>query len=243
MLNAKVIQESNYDWSSAPVLVRKHNGKVCYYIDFRQLNSVTVKDAFPLPLIGECLDTLTGTQYFSTLDMASGYWQIAIAPEDRHKTAFSMKYGLYEHVQMGFGLCNAPATFQRAMNLVLRGMTWKEVLAYLDDVIVLGKSFGNMIQNLRSTLSCFRQYKLKLKPRKCNLFCTEVEFLRRTVDKLGVRVKQENVKAVKEWPVPKNRTDVESFLGYINYHREFIQGLAGMAVPLYAMTGPKAKFC
>jgi hypothetical protein len=242
MLEARVVQESNSDWSAAPVLVRKRDGKVRYCLDFRPLNNVTIKDAFPLPLIEECIDTLCGAEYFSTLDMSSGYWQISIAPEDRHKTAFSTKYGLYEHIRMGFGLCNAPATFQRVMNLVLRGMTWKEVLAYLDDVIVLGKSFEDMLQSLRKTFLRFRKYNLKLKPRKCSLFQEEVDFLGRTVDKDGVRVTQEKIQAVRDWPVPTSRTELESFLGYINYHRDFIRGLAGIASPLYAMTGPRAEF-
>ena len=100
------------------------------------MNVRAVKDVFPLPLIDECLDTLSGTQFFSTLDMASGYWQISIDPDDRHKTAFITRDGLFHHVRMGFGLTNAPATFQRVINFVLRGLTWKYVLAYLDDVIV-----------------------------------------------------------------------------------------------------------
>jgi hypothetical protein len=242
MLEAGVVGESNSDWSAAPVLVRKRDGKVRYCVDFRPLNNVTVKDAFPLPLIEECLDTLSGTEYFSTLDMASGYWQISIAPEDRHKTAFCTKYGLYEHIRMGFGLCNAPATFQRAMNLVLRGMTWKEVMAYLDDVIVLGKGFEDMLENLRNTLLRFRKYHLKLKPRKCTLFRPEVDFLGRTVDRNGVRVTDAKIQAVLDWPVPSSTKELESFLGYINYHRDFIKGLAGIATPLYAMTGPRAEF-
>ena len=122
--------------------MRKRCGGLRYCIDFRKLNSVTRKDAFPIPLIEECLDHLEGNLYFSTLDMASGYWQINIEPEDRHKTGFITRYGISEHVRMAQGLCNAPATYQTAMNRILKGIVWKNVLAYLDDVIVLGKTFS-----------------------------------------------------------------------------------------------------
>jgi hypothetical protein len=114
------------------------------------LNNVTRKDVFPLPLIDECLDTLTGNVWFSKLDANSAFHQIRISPKDRQKTAFVTKYGLFEFVRMGFGLCNAPATFSRAMNLVLRGLTWSIVLAFLDDALVLGRDFQSHLDNLRS---------------------------------------------------------------------------------------------
>jgi hypothetical protein len=176
MLNAKVIQESSSEWASPPLLVRKKDGSVRWCIDYRALNNVTIKDAFPLPSISQCLDQLNGTVYFSTLDMASGYWQLLVEEKDRHKTAFITKYGLFEFLRMGFGLCNAPATFQRVIQLVLRGLTWKQVLAYLDDVIVLGSDFQNHLGNLKLTLDRFRKYNLKLKPKKCCLFRKEVKF-------------------------------------------------------------------
>ena len=155
MLNSEVIQPSSSEWSSPPVLVRKKDGGVRWCIDYRALNNVTKKDVFPLPLIEECIDTLSGTEFFSTLDMASGYWQIKLDEADRHKTAFITKYGLFEHTRIGFGLCNAPATFQRAVQLVLRGLTWKDVLAYLDDIIVVGSSFEHHLTNLRKVLVQF----------------------------------------------------------------------------------------
>lgn len=242
MVEAGVIVESSSDWASAPVLVRKKDGSVRYCIDFRRLNSLTVKDAFPLPLIEDCMDTLAGTQFFSTLDLASGYYQIELDEVSQKKTAFITRYGLFEHTRMGFGLCNAPATFQRAMNLVLRGLTWKDVLAYIDDVMVLGKSFEEHLDNLRACLLRFRQNHLKLKPKKCVLFQTEVEFLGKTVSRDGVRVQPSKIEAITTWPTPKDRTDVQSFLGFANYHREHIRGIAGMAVSLYELAAPKTPF-
>ena len=170
MLDAGVIQESTSDWSSAPVLIRKRDGAVRWCIDYRALNDVTVKDVFPLPLVDDCLDTLAGTVWFSKLDANSAYWQVKIKESDRKKTAFITKYGLFEHVRMGFGLCNSPATYARCMNLVLRGLTWKTVMAFLDDVIVLGRTFEEHLANLEETLQRFRKYNLRLKPKKVRIF-------------------------------------------------------------------------
>mgnify|MGYP005949094595 CR=1 FL=1 len=172
MLDANVIQPSTSEWSSAPVLVRKKDGSVRWCIDYRQLNQKTVKDSYPLPNIEDCLSTLSGSIYFSTLDMESGYYQVEIDPADRKKTAFITRFGLFEHVRMGFGLCNAPATFQRVIRLVFRGLTWKDVVAYLDDVTcnILGLSFEEHLRNLDEVLERFQRYNLKLKPRNVSCF-------------------------------------------------------------------------
>ena len=241
MLEVGVIEPSCSQWASAPVLVRKRDGAVRYCIDFRRLNSITVKDAFPLPLISDCLDALAGTQFFSTLDMASGYYQIEIAPEDRDKTAFVTKYGLFQHTRMAFGLCNAPATFQRAMYLVLRGLTWSQVLAYLDDIMILGTTFEKHLQNLREVLHRFRQYNLKLKPKKCALLQKTVEFLGKLVSRDGISVTPAKAKAVAEWAVPTDKTELQSFLGFANYHSDHIQGYAGMTSPLYEQSSGKGS--
>lgn len=241
MLQCGVIEPSTSDWASPPVLVRKKDGSVRWCIDYRALNNVTQKDAFPLPLISECLDTLSGTEFLSTLDLASGYWQIEMDEADRHKTAFLTKHGLYQHTRMGFGLCNAPATFQRAIQLVLRGMNWREVLAYIDDVVVVGKSFEDHLRNLREVLTRFRLNNLKLKPRKCHLFQPEVTFLGKLVNRDGISLNPDNIAAVREWKVPTTVTEVEAFLGFVNYHREHIQGYAEMAAPLYQLTGSKGR--
>ncbi|KAL8614664.1 hypothetical protein ACOMHN_051116 [Nucella lapillus] len=170
MLDAGVTQESISEWASAPVLIRKKDGMVRWCIDYRALNDVTVKDTFPLPLVNDCLDALSGSTWFSKLDANSAYWQIKVKAEDRRKTAFLTKYGLFEHVRMGFGLTNAPATFSRAVNLILQGLTWKTVLAFLDDVLVLGNDFHGHHRNLQVALQRFRKHGMKLKPKKCLLF-------------------------------------------------------------------------
>ena len=181
MLNAGVIQPSTSAWTSAPILVRKKDGTVRWCVDYRAVNDRTTKDCYPLPIIEDCLDTLQGTTCFSTLDMASGYYQIELDEEFRQKTAFITPYGLFEHTRIGLGLCNAPATLQRAL-------TWTQVLVYLDDINVLGKSFENGLRNLRNVL--YRSRDFKLKPKKCELFKGRVEFLGKLVSAKAEKVCQ-----------------------------------------------------
>ena len=240
MLDSGIIRKSTSNWASSPVLVRKKDGSVRYCLDYRDLNAKTVKDRWPLPSISSCLDTLQGNAWFSSLDLAAGYWQFLIEDKDIPKTAFLTKFGLFEHVRMAFGLTNAPSFCQRAVELVLRGMTWKEIIAYLDDVMVLGSSIENHLENLRKVFLRFRKHNLKLKPKKCHLFQQKVPFLGRLVSKDGVEVDPEKVSAVKRYPIPKNNKDVERFLGFANYHRDFISNFAERTAILYQLTGMAA---
>ena len=241
MLRAGVIQESTSEWASAPVLIRKRDGTVRWCIDYRALNAATVKDNFPLPLVDDCLDTLSGSIWFSKLDANSAYWQVKIREEDRRKTAFLTKYGLFEHVRMGFGLCNAPATYARVINLVMRSLNWKTVLAFLDDILVLGNSFKDHLLNLEEALARFRQYGLKLKPKKCLFFQKQVEFLGRNVSQNSLSMSEVDIKTVMDWPTPTCSKHVERFMGLANYHRAFVKDFSRLAEPLYRVVG-KNKF-
>ena len=150
MLRQGVIQPSKSPWASPVVLVAKKDGSTQFCIDYRKLNAVTKMDVYPLPRIDDTLDLLANNLYFSTLDLASGYWQVQMDGTSQEKTAFTTHAGLYEFKVMPFGLCNAPATFQRLMETVLHGLVGQCCLVYLDDVIVLGKSVEDHLANLRA---------------------------------------------------------------------------------------------
>lgn len=205
-------------------------------MDYRRVNEATQKDAYPLPKIEECLDTLSGSKLFSTLDLLSGYHQFEVNEKDRPRTAFITKYGLFEYTRMPFGLCNAPSTFQRGMELVLRRLQWVTLLIYLDDVIITGKTFKEYLNNLGEVLSRFRKFGLKLKPTKCSLYREEVLFLGHVVGKDGVRANPSLVQDVEKWPVPQNLKELQAFLGLTNYYRRFVQGYADIARSLHNLT-------
>ena len=171
MLKRGVIEESNSPWAAGVVLVKKKDGSYRFCVDYRALNNVTVKDAYPLPKIDETLDSLTGAKWFSTLDLYSGYWQVGVEGNDKAKTAFITRKGLFQFRVLPFGLCNAPATFEQLMEAVLAGLQWDICLIYLDDIIVFGTSFDEAVENLQQVLRRLRNAGLKLKPKKMRIIC------------------------------------------------------------------------
>lgn len=242
LLKQGVIEPSVSEWSAAPVLVRKKTGELRYCIDYRALNAKTYKDNYSLPLIEDCLDSLYGKRVFCVLDLCSGYYQIPLETGSRHKTSFNTRFGSYQWTRLPMGLCTAPATFSRAIQLVLRGLTWEEVIVYLDDIIVLGTDFEDTLSALRKVFSRFREHNLKFKPRKCRFFKEEVEFLGKLVSGNGVSISPDKLEAVKEWPVPTNVKELQSFLGFMNYHRNHIHNFAQVAADLYALVHAES-FC
>ena len=178
MLDRDVTQPSASLWASPVVLVRKPDGSSRFCCDFRRLNKVTTKDSCPLPLISETLqEALGGAKYFTSLDLLSGYWQVELDAASREKTAFVTHAGLYEFKTMSFGLCNAPGTFERLMECVLRGLTWQVALIYLDDVLEYSETFEAHLQHLHLVFDRFRAAGLKLKPSKCHFCQPQVNYL------------------------------------------------------------------
>ncbi|CAK1587290.1 unnamed protein product [Parnassius mnemosyne] len=170
MVKDGVIEPSSSPWCSPVVLVKKKDGSMQFCVDYRRLNDVTKKDSYPLPRIDDTLDMLTGVKWFSTLDLKSGYWQVEIDPKDKEKTAFSTGKGLWQFKVMPFGLCNAPATFERLMELVLTGLIGDACLVYLDEIIIVGRTFEEHLQNLERVLMKIQSANLKLSSKKCSLF-------------------------------------------------------------------------
>ena len=242
MLDQKVIQPSSSPWASPIVLVRKKNGSYRFCVDYRKVNSITRKDAYPLPRVDDILDALAGSELFTMLDLISGYWQVEVAPKDRPKTAFCTIEGRYEFNVMPFGLCNAPATFQRLMDMVLAGLQWTSCLVYLDDIVIFGKSFDEHLQNLSIVLQRIREANLKLQPTKCSLCREEVSFLGHIVSAKGVATDPRNTDKVKEWPTPTSSLEVQQFLGLANYYRRFVKDFAVIAKPLHRLTEKGAVF-
>ena len=237
-----IISPSKSPWASPIVLVRKKDGTTRFCVDYRRMNDITVKDAYPLPRVDDTLDTLAGSVWFSTLDLKSGYWQVEVAPEDRAKTAFCTQEGLFEFNVMPFGLCNAPATFQRLMDSVLAGLQWSSCLVYLDDIIIMGRSFEEHLRNLQQVMERLKQAGLKLQPKKCQFLQHKVNFLGHIISSVGISPDPSKTSKVKEWPRPTSVQETQQFLGLANYYRRFVENFATIAKPLHQLTEKKAPF-
>ena len=241
MLTGGQIEASDSPWSSPVVLVTKKDG-TRFCVDYRQLNDATTEDAYPLPRIDDTLDMLAGKQWFSTLDLVSGYWQVSLSQEARVKTAFATHSGLFQFRVMPFGLCNAPATFKRLMDRVLQGLRWSRCLVYLDDIISFGSTFDGALANLTLIFGRLRSYGLQLKSSKCHLFRASVPFLGHIVGRHGLECDPTKIEDVKSWPVPDCLKSVRQFLGFVGYHRRFIPRFADVATPLVSLTGKDVPF-
>lgn len=235
MLEGGVIKESSSPWAAPVVLVKKKDGTWRFCVDYRRLNDITHKDAYPLPRIEESLTGLKGAAWYSTLDLASGYWQVEVHPEDQEKTAFATPMGLYQFERMPFGLCNAPATFQRLMQRCLGDKVHDFLLIYLDDVIVFSSDFASHLGHLEQVFSRLGAHGLKLQPAKCSLFQRSVKYLGHVVSQGGVSTDPEKTIAVQDWPVPTTVKEVRAFLGFVGYYRRFIPGFSKRAVALHAL--------
>ena len=242
MLEQGVIEPSSSSWASPVVLVKKKDGSMRFCVDYRHLNDVTKKDAYPLPRLDDSVEAMSGAKWFSTLDLHSGYWQVEMDDKDKEKTAFVTRMGLYQFKVMPFGLTNAPATFERLMEMVLTGLQWQQLQVYLDDVIVFGCIFIIALYNLMCVFERFRKAKLKIKAKKCSLFQTRVAFLGHIVSRDGVSCDPEKLAVIRDWPHPETVTEVRSFLGFATYYRKFIPHFSTVAAPLTALTKKYAVF-
>ena len=245
MLKKGVIIPSDSPWASPVVLVTKKDGTPRFCIDFRKLNAVTIMDSFPLPDIRQCLDVF-GTvraKYFSSLDCRNAFWQVAMDPETAEKSAFITSEGLYQFEVLPFGLSGAPGCFQRIMGVVLRGLLWKNCLAYMDDVMVMSSTFSQHLTDLAAVFDRLRQAGLKLGPSKCNFARTQVHFLGHVISDRGIEVDPAKVQAVRDLIEPRTPKEVRSFLGLAGYYRRFCANYAKIVHPLHQLTRKGVDFC
>lgn len=242
MLRREVIRPSSSPWASPVVLVRKKDDTYRFCVDYRRLNAATKSDVYPLPRIDDYLDTLAGARYFTTLDLASGYWQVAMEPQSIEKTTFVTHTGSYEFLVMPFGLKNAPATFQRLMGKVLAGLPQTVCMDYIDDILVVGNTFERHLENLEAVLQRLQAAGLKLKTQKCAVGRREVMYLGYVISPEGIRTDPKKTHAVTEFPTPTNVSQLRSFVGLTSYYRRFIKNYARIARPLHALTGKNQPY-
>ncbi|KAK9098545.1 hypothetical protein Syun_025590 [Stephania yunnanensis] len=222
--------------------MKKKDGSLRLCIDYRQLDKVTVKNKYPLPRIDDLFDQLTGAQWFSKIDLRSGYHQLRIRAEDSEKTAFRTRYGHYQFTIMPFGLTNAPTVFMDLMHRVLREYLDRFVIVFIDDILIYSTTREDHGEHLRIILQTLRDHRLYAKFSKCEFWLTEVGFLGHIVGACGVSVDPAKVRVVIDWPTPQTVTEIRSFLGLAGYYRRFVQDFSKIAAPMTQLTKKDIKF-
>lgn len=237
LLDAGVIRESESPYASPIVVVKKKSGEVRLCVDYRKLNMLTIKDAYALPNLEEAFSALAGSKWFSVMDLKSGYYQIEMEECDKPKTAFVCPLGFYEFNRMPQGITNAPSTFQRLMEKVMGSINLKEVLVFLDDIIVFSSTLEEHETRLKHVLQQLRDNGLKLSSKKCHFFRSSVRYLGHIVSSRGVETDPDKVSALRTWPRPQTLSELKSFLGFAGYYRRFIRDYSKIVRPLNDLTG------
>lgn len=232
MLQQGIIQCSSSPYASPIVLVKKKDGGWRLCVDYRGLNAQTVKDKYPIPLLEDLLDELSGEVYFSKLDLRAGFHQLRMSPNDVYKTAFKFDAGHYEYLVMPFGLSNASCTFHSLMNHVFQDITRKFLLVFFDDILVYSPDWETHLIYLQEVFSILRQQQLYLKASKCTFGATKIEYLGHFIEAAGVSTDPAKIDAIKRWPTPKIPKQLRSFPGLANYYRRFIRGYSFISRPL-----------
>jgi hypothetical protein len=236
-----IIAPSKSPWSSPVVPIRKKDGSIRLCIDYRKLNSVTKADRFPMPNLTDLVFSLHGMQYFTSLDLVRGYYQIPLAKSSQEYTAFSTSRSHYQFKRLSFGLKNAPAAFQREMQEILKGYLGKQVLVYIDDILIMSRTLEEHLDLVSSVLHTLGEYGIKIKPSKCQWFRSSVPFLGHIVGSTGLHKAPEYVEKVRNFPKPETIHQLRQFLGLVNFQRKFIPNCSEVAQPLSCLTGGAKK--
>jgi transposase InsO family protein len=236
------IRHSQSQCAAPIVFVKKKDGSLRICVDYRGLNKITVKNRYPLPLIGEMLDRIGRAKYFTKFDVRDGYNRLRMAEGEEWKTAFRCRYGLFEYTVMPFGLCNAPGTFQHFMNDTFRDLLDRFLVIYLDDFLIYSDSLETHRQHVRQVMERMGKVELYLKPSKCQFHVQEVEFLGFIVGKEGVKMDPTKVQSITSWPTPKSAHDIRTFLGLANFYRRFIENFSKTVTPLTNLLKKEQRF-
>jgi Reverse transcriptase (RNA-dependent DNA polymerase). len=243
MEQAGVIEPSQSPWSSPVVIVRKKDGKPRFCIDFRRINQISEKDAYPLPQVQATLDKLRGATYLSTLDLKNGYWQVPLTPESKAITAFTVPgRGLMQFRVLPFGLHSAPATFQRLLDRVLGPELEPNVFVYLDDIIIVSKTFNDHLKLIREVCQRLRHARLRLNIEKCRFCVNQLKYLGHLVDHRGIHTDPDKIDAIRTLKAPTNIREIRRFLGTVSWYRRFIKNFSRTARPLTQLLHKKAKW-
>ena len=242
LIKCGMLVPSKSPWASLILIVKKKDSSNQVVIDYQKLNKVTKKDSYPLPRIDDALDRLGGAKYFSAMDLISGYWQIDLPPEEQEKCAIITSTGLYQPTRMPQGLCNAPATFQWAMDNILSDLKLSCVLVYIEDIYVFSRTFAEHLNDLENVFKRLNNNNLKLKPKKCSFFKSELKYLGFVITEKGLHPQPAKIKAIKLMKPPSCVRDIQVFLGMIGYYRRFVQDFSLKAAPLFHLLKKDSVF-
>ena len=237
-----IIRKSKSPWASPVVVVDKKDNTKRFCVDYRKLNKITKIDRYPLPRIDDLLETFRTANWFTTLDLASGYWQVEMNESDKEKTAFITHKGLYEFNVMPFGLCNAPGTFQRLMNYVLQEFLGKFVAVYLDDIIIYSKTFEQHIDHIGQVFRALRKAILKIKLKKGYFCFPNLAFLGHIMGRNGISPDPTKVEKIKSFPEPQNLKELRGALGLFSYYRKFVKNFSNIAKPMLMLLKKDTPF-
>ncbi|EYC18252.1 hypothetical protein Y032_0028g1760 [Ancylostoma ceylanicum] len=237
-----IIEKSHSDWAFPIVLVEKKDGGIRLCVDYRELNKRIRQDSYPIPTIDAILQSLAGKKYFTTLDLCSGYWQIPLEENTKHKSAFTTPEGLFQFKVTPFGLSTSPAVFQRLMDTVLSGLLGQEVFCYIDDVMICTETKERHLKLLREVCERMRGAGLMLKAQKCVLLQESISFLGHVIDQDGLHMDKKKVEAVLNYPTPRNVKDLRSFLGMASFYRKFCLNFSKTAAPLFKLTSARVEW-